>query len=1064
MPHPLEQEARHDDEQPQPQPQPQPQSQSQPKSQPQHPQRHPSHPPAHHPNLECGNWQLLSPPGDYQQHRHRRRQHDEERLQIGLIQCHPSLLRLAYTTRRPSHLGLDDDDLGSSQVVIQDYEDTLSHECPDANGRVVCAFFLRELVEKINDHRSARGVVGAAPLTATSLGAIQHLAFLDREALREVVPRHLVRDDPPPDGMHQLLIGFRRCLVAASLFRLKDQSEPHARGITVRLFLGPEDPRQYRVDEEDEEEKGRTWSEAAWKQWKRQPSSFAAPVSEHVLAYGCYDGGLRFYDSIGRRQAKSALGPNGRNVPIVKVINANPSRNTTNNAQPQRPRIVCAGSNGVGYLWELELSVDASTGQITSFDIPPPLATFDALAAVVPRTLSEDFPTSDLHPIAIAPTSTHSQMDRFHSQFEPTFDPHRNLLVWIYSSDGIAAATGRRGAAARQDVRGYLLAWDLTAVPPPSWPPPARPPAALAPLPSPDATCRLTVPGIANGAESIDSFLVAAYVAASSGELMAFAVDVDARSARRGDKREDDVTDCELAEVSKYGNRCYSLAKARNQPYQIFLGTQHGILMARIAASYDELEHDLFTIGEDQSVMELESLSYCSLREEEHEKEREVATQSPSRNHPDVYHHSSVHASANYDREDQSFMDLESLSHFSYQTQDYVKPPPRPIPTDDPPPPPPAKPTSDAASIPAASSSSAPASAEIQRLKTKLSKLELRNAELEEELQRKSLLLETQPSSAPNDPQQLALKARMAAVLEQQRRYQDVAKKEVEASRSQIEKLEYRLSSQEEKYDALEAEAEKMRRELTNVGSMLEKERSLNQSANAQLRSLMAEIKNLEQELASMTSWKEELEAENAEWSRRLEGSRDATNNGTLGGASQSTTSNTNSHSHNHSDSSKSKEPRDAPNEAVKAAEDADLRSYIQLLEADKHAKDRELEEARFDAEEDAKLIAKLQSDAREQKLSIESLVELLDGEKKDHERELSAKKEEIDSLREELEDVQKKLEGEIMNSGRIISHCRAGNDKIASQREEIERLRLENSAVRRDLQDALDDLKVYRK
>ncbi len=53
------------------------------------------------------------------------------------------------------------------------------------------------------------------------------------------------------------------------------------------------------------------------------------------------------------------------------------------------------------------------------------------------------------------------------------------------------------------------------------------------------------------------------------------------------------------------------------QPYQVFIGTQHGILMARIVASYDRLDHNLFTIGKDQWLMELESLSYCSLRSNE---------------------------------------------------------------------------------------------------------------------------------------------------------------------------------------------------------------------------------------------------------------------------------------------------------------------------------------------------------------------------------------------------------------------------------------------------------------
>lgn len=240
-------------------------------------------------------WRLLATPVDRC-----------EKVEVGVIAMHPSRNnRLAYATRARTDRSPD---LGRTRVVVQDFDDGGGN-----HDTVLALFSLRELVKRTNEFRRASHSEmlaatahdartqdalhslqsstphSAMPYTVETIGAIQSMAFLTRDAIRCQVPPGYVKEEP--STAQRLMIGFRRCVVIASIFHRKEDAHSCARGVEVVAYIGPDDIDEFELDE---------------KASKRQPSSFPIPVAENLLAYGCYDGGIRFYDIVRRRQGEPA--------------------------------------------------------------------------------------------------------------------------------------------------------------------------------------------------------------------------------------------------------------------------------------------------------------------------------------------------------------------------------------------------------------------------------------------------------------------------------------------------------------------------------------------------------------------------------------------------------------------------------------------------------------------------------------------------------------------------------------------------------------------------------------
>lgn len=372
------------------------------------------------PSLEAGKWQVLRPPIQ-----------SDNGIEVGVVEVHPALHnRVVYTTRSRA----EQSNIGEELIVIQDFNESRHSSNPVANAdgdNVIACFSLDELVACLNDFQTTHShqkeelpllsinaiSSWADPITVQSLGAVQHLSFLDREAIRTSTAPGYVKDRPSTDGIYKIMIGFRRCIISVTLFKSKDQRESYARGISIQAYIGPDD-----FDDCD----------GASKAKKKLAASFAIPISEHIVAFGCYDGGVRFYDLLQRKYVKSALGPNGRSNPVLRVMNANAIIDSGDvTPQTVTPKIICACASGVAYLWELDLSVDVMTGEIVYFNIPPPTACFDGMVAAVSGKGLPVVRHPSLSPSSIAslsPASSWEHTDTINAQFEIAYDPHRDIM------------------------------------------------------------------------------------------------------------------------------------------------------------------------------------------------------------------------------------------------------------------------------------------------------------------------------------------------------------------------------------------------------------------------------------------------------------------------------------------------------------------------------------------------------------------------------------------------------------------------------------------------------------
>jgi hypothetical protein len=140
------------------------------------------------------------------------------------------------------------------------------------------------------------------------------------------------------------------------------------------------------------------------------PTSAPLPISTSVFVYGCSDGAMRFHDlapssgrisssssSIGSggRQStiKSVRGPNGRSDPVVAILNIDPAYDYNDNDEKRKStipldsntapsvtdnytlvlcsRILTVCGSGVAFVWDVNVSIDRSTGTLRDLTVLP---------------------------------------------------------------------------------------------------------------------------------------------------------------------------------------------------------------------------------------------------------------------------------------------------------------------------------------------------------------------------------------------------------------------------------------------------------------------------------------------------------------------------------------------------------------------------------------------------------------------------------------------------------------------------------------------------------------------
>ncbi|KAL3765273.1 LOW QUALITY PROTEIN: hypothetical protein ACHAW5_000274 [Stephanodiscus triporus] len=248
-------------------------------------------------------------------------------------------------------------------------------------------------------------------------------------------------------------------------------------------------------------------------------------MSSSVFVYGCSDGAMRFHDlgggggggrasttvrngmggnGGGGRQStiKSVRGPNGRNDPVVTILDVDPaydddddndddeySRSVSDDRTlAMRSRILTACGSGVAFLWEVRVAIDRSSGTLRDLTVMPcggrPLVRLDGLGNLT--TSPRDAPG------APAPSSSSSNpgprtrpppggfwgmaadarsrgggasADAPYMTATPAIshDPHRNLLTWTLPPDAPASSIDHGDdcttSAGDRDDRASLVKW-----------------------------------------------------------------------------------------------------------------------------------------------------------------------------------------------------------------------------------------------------------------------------------------------------------------------------------------------------------------------------------------------------------------------------------------------------------------------------------------------------------------------------------------------------------------------------------------------------------------------------
>ena len=388
--------------------------------------------------------------------------------------------------------------------------------------------------------------------------------------------------------------------------------------------------------------------------------------------YGSYDGGIRFFDINRRKQVKACLGPNGRDNPVIRMINASTTqsnhtemKNTgTISDEKHQLRMISVCANAVGYLWLIDLAIHSESGEVLHFDIPPPLVSFDGLvAAVSGKGLPVKYPSS-LSPTSIStlsPCSSWEQTDEVNRQFEVSFDRQRNLLFWVFSPDCLGVTlTSHATREERLKMDGAVVCWELESLPSAEWPPPVLPPKCVVQLPATEVG-RVVAEKVLPGIHGVLSTFYLTTIYVTSLSIMAVVTDFNQQS--RSVQVDSNVT--ELADLKglEYQYNCYTVAASEGHPSLIAVGSQYGILFLQISSSgLENVKKELFPISDSSSEririlsQEQKELLVSKIKQLEHENE-ELESQLD-----DMKHEASKHGT-NLTELNSALMKVETLEN-----------------------------------------------------------------------------------------------------------------------------------------------------------------------------------------------------------------------------------------------------------------------------------------------------------------------------------------------------------------------------------------------------------------
>jgi len=413
-------------------------------------------------------------------------------------------------------------------------------------------------LNKFRQTKSKSSKLSNAPLTLASMGPLQSITFLDRDALFWETRRKygymgnmdhsdcsssVFRKEGPV--MHEeATLGEGTCFIngGGGMGCGLCLGLQFTRVLVVLRFL----PYRNRSSESDsfeilcclEGQRNSTTPSTNLHSSKEStvlytPTSPILPISDSIFVYGCSDGAMRFHSllpsmlyssrveslanfsfsssfgpSVGTiiksskqsRQAtiKSVRGPNGRNDPVVKILNVDPaawenngigtygvgyhdgvgakvgfgeehlggdaSKVSDETTLVLDSRLVTVCASGVAYVWDVTLEVDRASSSVRDLTVQPPLVRIDGLGSltVSPRKLPPTYSSggfwsgvgnvastaATLSSSKVSTSKESGDMSKAPYNDVPpaiSYDPHRNLLVWTLPRGAPSGSIDHRG-------------------------------------------------------------------------------------------------------------------------------------------------------------------------------------------------------------------------------------------------------------------------------------------------------------------------------------------------------------------------------------------------------------------------------------------------------------------------------------------------------------------------------------------------------------------------------------------------------------------------------------------
>jgi len=397
---------------------------------------------------------------------------------IRALEVHPSLPQIAYleeelistpnvpspTNKRSSRVSptsaaaannsTPQTAIKSQRLVIQQYNrhsaSVSNYNNNNTGGNILASISLNKLPSYINQyrqHKSKSYKITNSNFTLSSLGQLQSITFLDRNALFWYTRRQYGSLSNLKESSCGGLEGeLKQPIVLHADSDLNNVNGIMGKGLCLGLHfdnvLVVLQFNNTKIIAEEQDEitilcclEGQRTSSGKDLKVQYTPTSAFVPITNSIVVYGCSDGAMRFYNlvpsmlysskvdqhqgsgvvssspssptsttsSIGSskqtRQStvKSVRGPNGRNDPVVKIINVDPLYNISTNSKQAsliptsqgsndaetksddqddatlvlHSRLLTVCASGVAFLWDVHVMIDRATGALRDLNVLP---------------------------------------------------------------------------------------------------------------------------------------------------------------------------------------------------------------------------------------------------------------------------------------------------------------------------------------------------------------------------------------------------------------------------------------------------------------------------------------------------------------------------------------------------------------------------------------------------------------------------------------------------------------------------------------------------------------------